>query len=1449
MKKRILSWLMVVLMIFSTIPATALAADRDTEKAQAHVVVENTTFTEADGAPWEGILVDTWVDINDSSTVMTAVVDAIEAEGYTQEGGSSGYISEVNGLKAMAEGTETGSGWMGTLNDWFVNEGFDKFTPEDGDEICIMYTNCAFDNIGEDIGGSWANNDTSLKAVEFSAGELDQAFTPEVTDYTLTVPEGTKNVQVIPTAANKNFQVRTSADGTEYKRTAQVPVTDGTVLTVKCGDPSWPTMNTGEITATTYSFTVKASGEPAPAPGYLDLLRVCYDGAGGTTDGFTFDKDTNEYTMIVPANAGTSGYIGAMLSDAAPGGSYIEVKYWSYSFNKEWTRTISSTDTSITYVSGMWKNDGNENTIHITAGTDLDNQQYTVHVIRQAAINNVSFTESSGSEASVVDHMVYVSESSDILNVNVDAFDAAVTINGQDAVSKEAFEITPVWDVNGEMELVIGATYGTEEQSAESQTYTLKRVSDGAAMGVDTLIDKIGTVTADSKTVIETARNAYNALTDAQKENVTKYDVLTAAEVDYVELLITAIGKVHVNSRTDITTARNAYDALLEELKADVENYDALSAAEAQLDKLLDVDTNTFYPVITDFPQAGKEFTYYVGDEADPITVGYSVPEGSIMSYTWYRASEPTGSNGRKSVGNEESCIPDTSSVSDGWYYCYVKNKVDGKTYTSDTTDNFERVHVIVTVKELDAPEITKQPLDARYVKGVTPGALSVTATALQGSTVTYQWYKGTDKDNFTAIEGATNSTYKAPTSETGTFYYYCEVTATWKDMSESTNSQAAEFTVVDVETEEGELWEGTGTQEDPYLISGIEDLKTLQTCVNEKGYFFGYSYFKLTEDITVPVGFGYIGGLKPGATSTGSGTNIWPFSGCLDGDGHTITIEAGGKTPFYYVRGAWFKNLNIYGEQIEGYGFVDGYTVDYGENADYWGGETPKTATFNNCTLKSGSKTLKSGFIGGFASGQNLVSIEGCTVEEGVVIGYDKTQSSIGSFAGSYNGSISDCESYATVYGVSFVGGIMGVKGQSMGPCSADNCYFGGEIEATGNLVGGIVGGGYSSSSAPNTPCVSIRNCTSDGSITGLNKVGGIFGGENGCKQCWANGIGYIQKNSFKGTVSATEENAFVGGIIGFMKSLDRYNIIEDNTWKADCGAETGIGSIEAIDYTTAAYGRDKEFIVDEVCTPAAATLKVTFDKDYYKSGDIVTMKAALFEGKLVNVLGYSVQYDSSVMTYISSSAEQGFTDLRAAADKNTGSLMRAVYVPDGNSITPDENGIVFDTVTFMMIADGKPSVDFTCVENDMDFDKYPICVMSDGVNVHAFTEVNYSSYVVPDMEAAAAVSNLIDAIGTVTLDSADAIRAARSSYDGLTDAQKQYVENIDTLEMAEARYDLWTKGDVNFDTMINLKDLSQMLSVYGTENVPCDITMDGTVNANDFSILLTNYGTKLGF
>ena len=46
------------------------------------------------------------------------------------------------------------------------------------------------------------------------------------------------------------------------------------------------------------------------------------------------------------------------------------------------------------------------------------------------------------------------------------------------------------------------------------------------------------------------------------------------------------------------------------------------------------------------------------------------------------------------------------------------------------------------------------------------------------------------------------------------------------------------------------------------------------------------------------------------------------------------------------------------------------------------------------------------------------------------------------------------------------------------------------------------------------------------------------------------------------------------------------------------------------------------------------------------------------------------------------------------------------------------------------------------------------------------------------------------IDAIGEVTLDSKDAIEAARAAYDKLTDEQKKLVPNYETLTKAEETY-----------------------------------------------------------
>lgn len=227
------------------------------------VIVENTVYSKADGAAWDGTLVDTWVKLEKDSTMMSCLLAALDTVGATRTGAESNYISGINGLSAV-DGNYM-AGWMVNLNDWFINEGMGAFTVAEGklaagDEIKVIYSM----DMGEDHGGTWSNNDKTVKDIQFSAGELDKTFKTDVKEYTLTVPAGTENVVVTPTATNKNFLVKTFVENKEYKRTAAVPVSDGTVITVICGDPEWPSMNSGEsgsgaetVPAETYTINVK----------------------------------------------------------------------------------------------------------------------------------------------------------------------------------------------------------------------------------------------------------------------------------------------------------------------------------------------------------------------------------------------------------------------------------------------------------------------------------------------------------------------------------------------------------------------------------------------------------------------------------------------------------------------------------------------------------------------------------------------------------------------------------------------------------------------------------------------------------------------------------------------------------------------------------------------------------------------------------------------------------------------------------------------------------------------------------------------------------------------------------------------------------------------------------------------------------------------------------------
>lgn len=285
MKKRIISLLLALIMALSLLPVSVLAADDHT--GQVHVTVENTTWAEADGAPWEGMLVDEWVTLQDDSSMMSCIVDALTAGGYSQTGADTGYISEINGIeeKDAAEG----SGWMGTLNDWFTSEGFAAYTVANGklkagDEIAVQHT-C---NLGADIGGAFGDSNKTLKAIALSAGELNPAFSSSVHDYTMILPEGVTALTVTPTASNKQNRVRIYAGDTEYGRKDAIPVQVGTVITLKVG-------NDGDAAPETYTIALQAAGTLLSGDN-VALTTIKQDGSAGTKVALTFDKETAAFT-------------------------------------------------------------------------------------------------------------------------------------------------------------------------------------------------------------------------------------------------------------------------------------------------------------------------------------------------------------------------------------------------------------------------------------------------------------------------------------------------------------------------------------------------------------------------------------------------------------------------------------------------------------------------------------------------------------------------------------------------------------------------------------------------------------------------------------------------------------------------------------------------------------------------------------------------------------------------------------------------------------------------------------------------------------------------------------------------------------------------------------------------------------------------------------------------
>ena len=271
-------------------------------------------------------------------------------------------------------------------------------------------------------------------------------------------------------------------------------------------------------------------------------------------------------------------------------------------------------------------------------------------------------------------------------------------------------------------------------------------------------------------------------------------------------------------------------------------------------------------------------------------------------------------------------------------------------------------------------------------------------------------------------------------------------------------------------------IWDGDGSNSDPYQISNAEKLTALQTQVNENGFSYTGKWFRLTNNIDLnnkswtPIGV----------------DALHSFGGSLDGGGKAISglkVETNGACAglFGSVRGA-------YGVPV-----------------------TMRDLTLKNGSVKfTSSGTSYSGGLvaiveGGIALELRNVVAENLTVSGGIsgsggLLGngpavmtdcHNRGGSVTGRYAGGLAGKghttllnhvFTGCTNSAAVSGEKSAGGMTGNEGQHNG--SYTDCTNSGSISATQGYASGIAAGG------------SYERCSNSGAVTGKQAAGIASGG-----------------------------------------------------------------------------------------------------------------------------------------------------------------------------------------------------------------------------------------------------------------------------------------------------------------------------------------------------------------
>lgn len=430
------------------------------------------------------------------------------------------------------------------------------------------------------------------------------------------------------------------------------------------------------------------------------------------------------------------------------------------------------------------------------------------------------------------------------------------------------------------------------------------------------------------------------------------------------ELIQGAVGATF-NPETDTVGTFSYYCVITATL--DGESYFVTSGSATVIIK----DSSDFAPVIIAQPESRINC-----NQEDKITLSIDVldPPKGVLSYQWYHSIQAIEDEPSAKTKNYQ---PPTDVNATDSYYCIVTNTVDGKTYTA--TSNESMVTVALT-KYIHAPNIFGQPgsyiLD--YNKHMVLGGYAAVA---KGNSIPASFnvrfeYMDYDTESTVALYHSTMNTYEDaelvenaicrlkrkggmgtvdggwyrdyeinPNTAypTGEHYFYVVITLSPSDKNSTVEPVSTKSDILKIDfTERETTMDGAGTEQNPYIIKTTEHLSEIQKMVADGDSFAG-AYFQIANDVSLPTSW------------TPIGTRDTAFSGNIDGNHKKLTVPAGEKPLLGCINGASVKDLDIYGEQIEGAGLVNDFTGV---------GLSGSAIVLDNVMLKSGSKTLKSGLV-----------------------------------------------------------------------------------------------------------------------------------------------------------------------------------------------------------------------------------------------------------------------------------------------------------------------------------------------------------------------------------------------------------------------------------------------------------------------------------------------------